>query len=75
MMVRKGTCSSNISLEWQGKIVVMPCNKTTTSWTKKMKMENHSYTTEIYFYYNSPLYPPLSFTEERWILEEFAQME
>lgn len=47
-MVRKEICSSNTSLEWQGKIVVMTCNKSTTSWTEKVKMENHSYTIEIY---------------------------
>lgn len=29
MMVKKGICSSNISLEWQGEIVVTPCNEST----------------------------------------------
>lgn len=59
-MVRKEICSSNTSLEWQGKIVVMTCNKSTTSWTEKVKMENHSYTIEIYFLYNfSILHSPL----------------
>lgn len=38
----------------------MTCNKSTTSWTEKVKMENHSYTIEIYFLYNfSILHSPL----------------
>ena len=71
MMVKKGICSSNISLEWQGEICL--CHVMSPQ-LFKLKTENHSYTIEICFYGNFPLYPPLSLTEERWILEEFAQI-